>query len=151
MDIQRIEWPEDTYKSLDDYIRNLVKSIHFLGIETLMSCEGHIRTSWIYSGILPWPWIILLTTEERLDDLVRRIESWNNMHSTAKKWILSEKRIHGSFTPEYIQSLIIRNNPGYLARALVPKCENIELSQRVLTLSQVQANELARFLQEPSA
>lgn len=73
------------------------------------------------------------------------IDDWNNLNPN-KRWILSKDRIHGSFTPEYISSVMIRDNPGTLVRALVPMEENVTLSAEILTELRKQASALACFL-----
>lgn len=144
-----IQWPDECYVELEDGICNLVKSLHGLGIRTLMSCEGHIRTSPYYVGVLPYPWIVILVTPEEMNELMRRISSWNELNPT-KKWTLSQPRVHGSFTQEYIVSVIIRDNPGTLVTAFCPEEENAELSNDILMGLRTQSNDLAHFLKRPS-
>lgn len=52
---KKFQWENREYRKLENGIRKLVKTLHFLGVQTIMSCEGHIRTEWYYTGILPWP------------------------------------------------------------------------------------------------
>ena len=143
------KWPDKDYAELEDKICNLVRSLHGLRIMTVMSCDGHIRTSPIYVGVLPYPWIVIQVTPEEMNELMRRISSWNELYPT-KRWTLSQARVHRSFTPEYIKSVMIRDNPGTLVTAFCPEEENLKLSNDVLMGLRAQSDDLAHFLKEPS-
>lgn len=142
-------WSDKDYQRLDSGIRDLVRSLHFSEIITIMSCEGHIRTSPIYVGVLPWPWIIIAAEPKQMTDLTQRLDSWNRLNP-AKKWILSVQRIHGSFTPDYVRYMIKTNFPGTSVRTLCPEEENLGLSGNILAELQKQSPDLAHFLTEPS-
>ncbi len=145
----QICWADTEYKELDDGVRDLVKSLHLLGIRTIMSCEGHIRTAWYYVGVLPWPWVIIAVTPEQMASLQQKLYFWNRLNPQ-KQWILSVERIHGSFTPEYVRGMIKREFPGCQVRSLVPRNENMSLDPNILIAMRMQAIELASFLQRPS-
>lgn len=146
---KKIQWSDEVYAELENGVSALVRSLHLLGIRTIMSCEGHIRTLPIYTGILPWPWVIIQVNKEERDILARAISLWNELNPL-QRWILSERRVHGSFTPEYIREYVIKDFPGESVTALVPEDENVRLDPNVLISAQKQADELARFLQKPS-
>lgn len=147
--VDAFAWPESEYARLEDNVRDLVKALHRLGIITVMSCQGHIRTAWYYTGVLPWPWIIIQDKPEKIAVLSRLIEAWNK-DNPGKKWILSKDRIHPSFTPEYIVNVMQRDYPGTIVRALVPAEENSDLSEDVLKQLQEQAVAFALFLAQSS-
>ena len=143
------QWTDEDYARLEEDIRDLVKSLHCLGVMTVMSCQGHIRTHWYETGILPWPWVVIQTTKEEMDRLMQIITAWNKLNPN-KKWELSQRRIHGSFTPHYIKTVMMRAYPGTIVRALVPVAENPKTSAEVLTELQKQAPGLSQFLINPS-
>lgn len=140
-----IIWPEEDYAQLENEVRELVRALHRLGITTIMSCEGHIRSSPIYVGVLPWPWVIVVLDPEKLSLLTQKIDCWNGKNP-CEKWILSTERIHKSFTPEYIAHMIARDFPGCIVRALCPEGKNEFLDPMGLLVSQLQAVDLANFL-----
>lgn len=142
-------WPAAEYQELDSGIRDLVKSLHLLGIRTIMSCEGHIRTSPIYVSVLPWPRVVIAVTPEQMALLQQKLDFWNKLNPQ-KRWILSVERIHPSLTPEYVRGKIRREFPECQVRALVPEDKNMWLDQNILIAMRMQAIELAGFLQEPS-
>jgi len=142
---KNLVWADEEYLHLDAGIRELVKALHFLGVKTVMSCQGHIRTSCVYQGILPWPWIIIAANPRQMEALQKSLDSWNNAN-WRKKWILSVERIHGSFTPDYVEHMIEREFRGCQVRALVPREENNSLSHEILAELQTHVPDLSRFL-----
>ena len=147
MSNNNIQWPDKEYKKLEKGVCDLVKSLHLLGIKTIFSCQGHIRTSSIYTGILPWPNVILLITEDEITILQEKLDTWNNLNPE-QVWILSKRRIHGSYTPEYIRSCILPRHPGHTVTTLCPRSENHRLDDVLLGEMQIQANELSEFLRQ---
>lgn len=144
---REIGWSDEGYEKLDAGIRPLVRILHELGIRTIMSCEGHIRESPIYVGVLPWPWVIVQLTMEEYSLLQRKLFEWNDLHP-GMEWVLSVKRIHGSFTPDYIKNHILADYPGEQVRALVPKDENGHLDPHILAICQESVPKLTEFFQE---
>ena len=145
----QICWSDTSYQKLENGIRDLVRSLHSLGIKTIMSCEGHIRTAGYYTGVLPWPWIIIAVEPEQMTTLQQKLNIWNELNPR-KRWILSIERIHGPFTSEYVSEMIRREFPGCQVRALVPEDENAALDADILIATQTQTGDLANFLQKPS-
>jgi len=141
----KIKWPDEEYQLLDDGVRDLVKALHFLGIKTIFSCEGHIRTSPIYTGVLPWPYVILLISDDQIRVFQERINKWNEAND-GFGWTLSKRRIHGSFTPEYIKSVILSEHPAHTVTTLCPINENHALDKDLLIEMQMHACKLAEFL-----
>lgn len=134
---QKEEW----YLHFDERIRFLVKVLHSFGVWTIWSCEGHIRTSPIHDGILPWPWVVVQGALNEIEELEQALGEWNSSNPK-RKWILSRRRIHGSLTPEYI-----RHTYSGFVIALTPEYENLDLSPDILAELQNSANELANFLE----
>ena len=140
-----IDWKNDEYKNLESGIRQLVKSLHKTGIRTEMSCEGHIREKWYYTGVLPYPWVIIKPLEKQLAKIKKLLKAWNKQNPE-NKWILTTERIHGSYTPDYIEWKIKEREPfGTVFLALTPEEENNTLSKKKLTALQKTVNELAKF------
>ena len=132
------------YLSFDEKIQKLVKALHFFGIETIWCCEGHIRTEWYFTGILPWPYTIVHCTRKEFQRLETALDEWNDSKPN-HRWMLSERRIHGSLTPDYIRHTYLG-----IVRALVPVEENLNLSHDILAELQNSANEVASFLESHS-
>jgi hypothetical protein len=142
----RFNWTEEDYGHLDEGIRVLVKALHQYRIRTIMSCEGHIRESWFYTGVLPYPWVILILNPSDLKRIQSKLEEWNRENKN-EKWILSKQRIHGSFTPDYIRSAVICGDNTLTVTALVPKDDNEKkLSAATLAAFQQQVPKLASFI-----
>ncbi len=145
MSDNKIKWPDTEYQLLENGIRELVKALHLLGIKTIFSCEGHIRTSPIYIGVLPWPYVILLISDDQIEPFQEKINMWNKANDR-HGWTLSKRRIHGSFTPEYIKSEILSKYPGHTVTTLCPINENCTLDHGLLAEMQMHAGKLAEFL-----
>jgi len=141
----KIKWPDEDYQLLEDGIRDLVKALHVLGIKTIFSCEGHIRTSPAYVGVLPWPYVILLISDDQIRVFQERINKWNEAND-GFGWTLSKRRIHGSFTPKYIKSEILSRHPAHAVTTLCPINENRALDKDLLAEMQMHARKLAEFL-----
>lgn len=133
---------DEWYLDFDDKIQNLVKALHSFGIETIWCCEGHIRTERFFTGVLPWPYVIVICTLKEIQKLETAIGKWNDS-MPSYRWMLSQRRIHGSLTPDYLSYTYLG-----IVRALVPVEENNELSAEVLMELQESANEFANFLRE---
>jgi hypothetical protein len=133
---QKDEW----YVCIDENIRDLVRALHGVGVWTVFSCEGHIRSDPIYVGVYPWPWVIVQGTLREIHTLERMLGVWNDSDQV-DKWILSKARMHGSLTPEYVEATF----SGYVT-ALVPVCTNSRLSADVLSRLQDSARELSEFI-----
>ncbi len=141
-----IIWEENEYKKLEPGIRRIVKALHKLRIRTKMSCEGHIREKWYFTGILPYPWVIIKPLEKQLGKIKKVLNTWNKQNPE-DKWVLTRERIHGSYTPDYIEYKIKNHEPiGTVFLALTPEKENNNLSAEKLKQLQKNANKLAKFL-----
>ena len=145
MTANQICWSDASYQKLEGGIRDLVRSLHLLGIKTIMSCGGHIRKVWYHVGVLPWPWVIIVVESEQMAILQSKLNAWDKLNPY-KRWILSIESIHGSFIPEYIRGMIKREFPGRQVRALVPEDKNTTLDVNILIAMRMQAIELASFL-----
>lgn len=144
----RFGWTDEDYGHLDEKVRDLVKALHQFQIRTIMSCEGHIRESWVYGGVLPYPWVIVILNPSDLERLGTKLNQWNHLNPN-QKWTLSVKRVHGSFTPEYIISDVTCGDSTLTVTTLVPKDDNErDLSVDVLAEFQKQAHTLAAFISD---
>lgn len=149
MPAPQISQPEISYNWLDNNIRDLVKSLHLLDIITLSSCEGHIRKDPYHTGVIPWPWVIIAVTPEKMKLLQNKLDDWDKLNPQ-KKWILSERKIYGPLTIKYIKEMAKKDFPDCQVMALTPEEENKSLKEGILDEMQSQAIELAIFLQKPS-
>lgn len=142
----RLDWTEEDYGHMDEKIRELLKALHQFRIKTIMSCEGHIRKSWIYAGVYPYPWVILILNPSDLRRMEAKLKEWNRQNK-GENWILSGKRVHGSFTPAYIRSDVTCDDDTLTVTALVPENDNEkDLSATALAAFQQQVPRLASFI-----
>jgi hypothetical protein len=99
----------------------------------------------IYTGVLPWPYVILLISDDQIRVFQERINKWNEAND-GHGWTLSKERIHGSFTPGYIKSEILSGYPAHTVTSLCPINENRALDEGLLAEMQMYARKLAEFL-----
>ena len=145
-DLFSFNWTTEDYGHLDSGIRELVRGLHQFRIRTIWSCEGHIRSSGLYVGVLPYPWVIVILNPDDLARLQKKITEWNMRHPL-ERWMLSKERVHGSFTPEYIAAEVTGGNKSLTVTALVPEDDNERcLSPRLLNNFQQQVPRLAEFI-----
>lgn len=140
-----IAWSETDYAKLDKGIVPLVRALHLMNLTTVASCEGHIRARPSDAGVYPWPWVIMATAESEMRRLQGWISVWNSSHY-GQWWILSRRRIYGSYTDEYIAA----SYPDLVVKVLVPEDENSDLSATKLASLQRQVPLLAQFLASPA-
>lgn len=121
------------YEAFEPHIRELVRALHYIGIGTRSSCEGHLDPD-----KKPYPHVTIdvkppVSPKGFLREFLRLIGDWN----------LSGKEVW-CFLPHYI----VEEEDGPLLLYLEPREANSTRDPAVLHKLQIEAKELAVFFQE---
>ena len=144
-------WSGEEYAKLDAGIANLVRSLHILGISTVESCEGHVVRRGNGMVVLPWPWVIIATSDEEAERLAGKIIQWNGL-APAERWMISGDRIfHGTFSRTYVESVVGAMFPTKQVNMLCPEETNPMSELAILTAFQMEAEHLAIFFEHGRA